>query len=81
MFYYRVLLCLKRSLRIANAAQQMANVARGSSGPITLFVEILNKLVPSEYISVDFGIAARKCFFCFDKLNSNFLMIQVPLFF
>lgn len=39
----RVLLCLKRSLRIANAAQQMANVARGSSGPITLFVEILNK--------------------------------------
>ncbi|KAL4335913.1 hypothetical protein GQ457_07G027160 [Hibiscus cannabinus] len=39
----RVLLCLKRALRIANAAQQMANVARGSSGPITLFVEILNK--------------------------------------
>jgi len=42
-----VLLCLKRALRIANAAQQMANVARGSSGPVTLFVEILNKLVPS----------------------------------
>ncbi|XP_024969210.1 vacuolar protein sorting-associated protein 35B-like isoform X1 [Cynara cardunculus var. scolymus] len=39
----RVLLCLKRSLRIANAAQQMASVARGSSGPVTLFVEILNK--------------------------------------
>ncbi|KAK6118824.1 hypothetical protein DH2020_047437 [Rehmannia glutinosa] len=39
----RVLLCLKRSLRIANAAQQMANVTRGSSGPLTLFVEILNK--------------------------------------
>ncbi|KAF5955892.1 hypothetical protein HYC85_008748 [Camellia sinensis] len=39
----RVLLCLKRSLRIANAAQHMANVARGSSGPVTLFVEILNK--------------------------------------
>ncbi|KAM7521236.1 hypothetical protein LguiB_020198 [Lonicera macranthoides] len=39
----RVLLCLKRSLRIANAAQQMANVTRGSSGPVTLFVEILNK--------------------------------------
>ncbi|PSS31240.1 Vacuolar protein sorting-associated protein like [Actinidia chinensis var. chinensis] len=39
----RVLLCLKRSLRIANAAQQMANVARGSNGPVTLFVEILNK--------------------------------------
>ncbi|XP_048502677.1 vacuolar protein sorting-associated protein 35B isoform X1 [Beta vulgaris subsp. vulgaris] len=39
----RVLLCLKRSLRIANAAQQMASVTRGSSGPVTLFVEILNK--------------------------------------
>ncbi|CAI9786528.1 unnamed protein product [Fraxinus pennsylvanica] len=39
----RVLLCLKRSLRIANAAQQMVNVTRGSSGPVTLFVEILNK--------------------------------------
>ncbi|XP_022772633.1 vacuolar protein sorting-associated protein 35B-like isoform X2 [Durio zibethinus] len=41
----RVFLCLKRALRIANAAQQMANVARGSSGPVTLFVEILNKYV------------------------------------
>ncbi|CAH1446325.1 unnamed protein product [Lactuca virosa] len=39
----RVLLCLKRALRIANAAQQMASVARGNSGPVTLFVEILNK--------------------------------------
>ncbi|CBI17331.3 hypothetical protein AAG906_015820 [Vitis piasezkii] len=39
----RVLLCLKRALRIANAAQQMANVTRGSSGSATLFVEILNK--------------------------------------
>ncbi|KAL9273828.1 Vacuolar protein sorting-associated protein 35B-like protein [Drosera capensis] len=39
----RVLLCLKRSIRIANAAQQMASVTRGSSGPVTLFVEILNK--------------------------------------
>ncbi|CDP07373.1 unnamed protein product [Coffea canephora] len=39
----RVLLCLKRSLRIANAAQQMANVTRGTGGPVTLFVEILNK--------------------------------------
>ncbi|XP_022975819.1 vacuolar protein sorting-associated protein 35B-like isoform X3 [Cucurbita maxima] len=39
----RVLLCLKRALRIANAAQQMATVTRGSSGPVTLFVEILNK--------------------------------------
>ncbi|KAK7382938.1 hypothetical protein VNO78_28602 [Psophocarpus tetragonolobus] len=41
----RVLLCLKRALRIANAAQQMANVTRGSSGPVTLFVEILNKYI------------------------------------
>ncbi|KAK7280763.1 hypothetical protein RJT34_25830 [Clitoria ternatea] len=41
----RVLLCLKRALRIANAAQQMANVARGSNGPVTLFVEILNKYI------------------------------------
>ncbi|CAA6665366.1 unnamed protein product [Spirodela intermedia] len=39
----RVLLCLKRALRIANAAQQMANVTRGGSGPVTLFIEILNK--------------------------------------
>ncbi|KAE8010650.1 hypothetical protein FH972_007003 [Carpinus fangiana] len=39
----RVLLCLKRALRIANAAQQMANAARGSTGSVTLFVEILNK--------------------------------------
>ena len=42
---YRVLLYLKRALRIANAAQQMANVTRGNSGPVTLFVEILNKSV------------------------------------
>ncbi|KAJ9675044.1 hypothetical protein PVL29_024126 [Vitis rotundifolia] len=41
----RVMLCLKRALRIANAAQQMATVARGSSGPVTLFVEILNKYI------------------------------------
>lgn len=41
----RVLLCLKRALRIASAAQQMSNVTRGSSGPVTLFVEILNKSV------------------------------------
>ncbi|KAI3922606.1 hypothetical protein MKX01_006295 [Papaver californicum] len=39
----RVLLCLKRALRIANAAQQMASATRGSNGPVTLFVEILNK--------------------------------------
>ncbi|KAL0701869.1 hypothetical protein Bca4012_057991 [Brassica carinata] len=41
----RVLLCLRRALRIANAAQQMANATRGSSGPVTLFVEILNKYI------------------------------------
>ncbi|XWS45572.1 hypothetical protein CRYUN_Cryun15aG0148200 [Craigia yunnanensis] len=39
----RVLLCLKRALRIANAAQQMSTAARGSTGSVTLFVEILNK--------------------------------------
>ncbi|KAH7286518.1 hypothetical protein KP509_32G010800 [Ceratopteris richardii] len=39
----RVLLCLKRALRIANAAQQMASVTKGSGGTLTLFVEILNK--------------------------------------
>jgi vacuolar protein sorting-associated protein 35 len=41
----RVLLCLRRALRIANAAQQMASATRGSSGPVTLFVEILNKYI------------------------------------
>ncbi|ONH97141.1 hypothetical protein PRUPE_7G171800 [Prunus persica] len=39
----RVLICLKRALRIANAAQQMSNATRGSTGPVALFVEILNK--------------------------------------
>nr|GMD58191.1 vacuolar protein sorting-associated protein 35A-like [Ipomoea batatas] len=39
----RVLLCLKRALRIANAAQQMSNATRGSSGSVILFIEILNK--------------------------------------
>lgn len=39
----RVMLCLKRALRIANAAQQMANATRGSSGSVVLFIEILNK--------------------------------------
>eukprot|EP00850_Spirogloea_muscicola_P002909 SM000011S19087 [mRNA] locus=s11:783175:828718:+ [translate_table: standard] len=39
----RVVLCLKRALKIANAAQRMSNAARGSSGPVTLFVELLNK--------------------------------------
>ncbi|KAM7252949.1 hypothetical protein ACFE04_025567 [Oxalis oulophora] len=39
----RVLLCLKRALRIANAAQQMSSATRGNTGSVTLFVEILNK--------------------------------------
>eukprot|EP00850_Spirogloea_muscicola_P001972 SM000007S20932 [mRNA] locus=s7:955553:962232:+ [translate_table: standard] len=39
----RVVLCLKRALKIANAAQRMSSAARGSSGPATLFVELLNK--------------------------------------
>ncbi|KAF5934599.1 hypothetical protein HYC85_030770 [Camellia sinensis] len=39
----RVLLCLKRALRIANAAQQMATAARGSSKLVVLFIEILSK--------------------------------------
>ncbi|KAM7516112.1 hypothetical protein LguiA_005695 [Lonicera macranthoides] len=39
----RVLFCLKRALRIANAAQQMSNATRGSSGSVMLFIEILNK--------------------------------------
>ncbi|KAK6924522.1 Vacuolar protein sorting-associated protein 35 [Dillenia turbinata] len=39
----RVMLCLKRALRIANAAQQMSNATRGSSGSVVLFIEILNK--------------------------------------
>ncbi|XP_009797562.1 vacuolar protein sorting-associated protein 35A-like [Nicotiana sylvestris] len=39
----RVLLCLKRALRIANAAQQMSTATRGSSGSVLLFIEILNK--------------------------------------
>lgn len=39
----RVLLCLKRALRIANAVQQMSSATRGTNGPVTLFVEILNK--------------------------------------
>ncbi|KAL9241413.1 hypothetical protein vseg_015529 [Gypsophila vaccaria] len=39
----RVLLCLKRALKIANAAQQMANATRGTGGSLMLFIEILNK--------------------------------------
>eukprot|EP00850_Spirogloea_muscicola_P001040 SM000004S14910 [mRNA] locus=s4:133208:176671:- [translate_table: standard] len=39
----RVVLCLKRALKIANAAQRMSSATRGSSGPATLFVELLNK--------------------------------------
>lgn len=42
-FEIRVLLCLKRALKIANSAQQMASTARGSPGSVTLFIEILNK--------------------------------------
>eukprot|EP00898_Chlorokybus_atmophyticus_P001468 jgi/Chlat1/2321/Chrsp17S02605 len=38
-----VLACLKRSLKIANAAQQLYNDASGGAGPVFLFVEILNK--------------------------------------
>ncbi|KAG2254343.1 hypothetical protein Bca52824_084479 [Brassica carinata] len=41
----RVLLFLKRALRIAIEAQEMAKATRGSTGPVTLFVEILNKSV------------------------------------
>ncbi|KAK6150276.1 hypothetical protein DH2020_015208 [Rehmannia glutinosa] len=40
---FRVLLCLKRALRIANAVQQMANATRGRSGSVVLLIEILNK--------------------------------------
>ncbi|KAK4788433.1 hypothetical protein SAY86_019752 [Trapa natans] len=50
----RVLLCLKRALRIANAAQQMLNVARGAVGSLTLFVEILNKYWFPHSITVFF---------------------------
>ncbi|KAL8134818.1 hypothetical protein AgCh_009724 [Apium graveolens] len=39
----RVMFCLKRALRIANAVQQMATATRGSSGSVMLFIEILNK--------------------------------------
>ncbi|WZZ70329.1 hypothetical protein YC2023_081699 [Brassica napus] len=39
----RVLRCLKRALKIANSAQQMTSAARGSTGSVTLFIEILNK--------------------------------------
>ncbi|KAJ8451916.1 hypothetical protein Cgig2_007399 [Carnegiea gigantea] len=55
----RVLLCLKRALKIANAAQQMANATRGSGGSVILFIEILNKYVSSftfvEYCTVRFS--------------------------
>ncbi|KAF2562667.1 hypothetical protein F2Q70_00016176 [Brassica cretica] len=49
----RALLCLRRALRIANAAQQMANATRGSSGSVTLFVEILNKSSLIELINTE----------------------------
>lgn len=64
-FSTRVLLCLKRALRIANAAQQMSNVTRGSSGSVTLFVEILNKWVSANCY----------CIFSFFVLFLFFLLI------
>lgn len=45
-FEIRVLRCLKRALKIANSAQQMTSAARGSTGSVTLFIEILNKYKP-----------------------------------
>ncbi|CAA0385673.1 unnamed protein product [Arabidopsis thaliana] len=41
----RVVLCLKRAQRIADAVQQMANASRGTSstGSVSLYVELLNK--------------------------------------
>ncbi|CAL9246796.1 unnamed protein product [Arabidopsis halleri] len=41
----RVVLCLKRAQRIADAVQQMANASRGTSstGSVALYVELLNK--------------------------------------
>ena len=44
----RVLLCLKRAIRIANAAQQMANVMKGNNGPATLLLRYLTSI----YISL-----------------------------
>ncbi|CAI0392829.1 unnamed protein product, partial [Linum tenue] len=48
----------RRALRIANAAQQLSNAARGSTGPVTLFIEILNKYLyfyekVNQHITVD----------------------------
>ncbi|CAI9269506.1 unnamed protein product [Lactuca saligna] len=45
----RVLLFLKRVKKIANVAQQMANVAHGSSSPVTLFFEILKKKITVQF--------------------------------
>ncbi|ESQ45384.1 hypothetical protein EUTSA_v10010136mg [Eutrema salsugineum] len=41
----RVVLCLKRAQKIADAVQQMANASRGNSstGSVALYVEVLNK--------------------------------------
>ncbi|XP_023639307.1 vacuolar protein sorting-associated protein 35C [Capsella rubella] len=41
----RVVLCLKRAQRIADAVQKMANASRGTSstGSVALYVELLNK--------------------------------------
>ncbi|PON93925.1 Vacuolar protein sorting-associated protein [Trema orientale] len=65
----RVLLCLKRALRIANAAQQMASVARGSSGPVTLFVEILNKSVQLSLHLIE--VTLIRYLYFFEKGNPN----------
>ena len=47
---YEVLLCFTGVLRIANAAEEMAKVARGSSGPFTLALELLNRSITSSYV-------------------------------
>ncbi|KAL8514767.1 hypothetical protein ACS0TY_013737 [Phlomoides rotata] len=76
----RVLLCLKRSLRIANAAQQMTNVTRGSSGPVTLFVEILNKLVGSNSINLQGKMKDTKMPCNFKFLDETAPQPAVPSF-
>jgi hypothetical protein len=41
----RVLLSLERAMRIANIVQQMSCATRGTSGPVTVFVKILNDIL------------------------------------
>jgi hypothetical protein len=41
----RVLMSVKRPLRIFNAVQQMSSATRGTSGPMTVFVKILNDIL------------------------------------